>query len=465
MKNKITAMVMAVVMAASLTACTKAGAVTTSINDKASTKVQTDSTALETVSNEETVNNEEKPDIKEIEENMFSERDTDQSPDLSDAKSMTVKDGEDITIDAAGIYVLSGQAENTSIIINTSEEDKVQLVLDSLTITNKDTPCIYVKKADKIFITLKGDANSLSVTGEFTADDDTKTDAVIFSKDDLTINGTGSLIIASSDNGIACKDTLKVTGGSFDISCKGSAFESKDEILVSGGTINITESNDGLHAEDNDDDTKGYIYINGGSINIAAEDDAIHATTEVRIDGGELNLKCAEGIEGTVLQINGGSINIDALDDGINAAYKSSTLSPVFEMNGGIVTIKMADGDTDGIDSNGDIRVNGGTIDITGRSTFDYDGKAEYNGGTIIENGTETNSITNQMMGGRGGQMSGHEGMTPPEGMAPPEGSQKPQGQGRPEGMQRHKKMTLTDGTGESEDMIPPEMKKDILEQ
>ncbi len=459
MKNKITAMVMAVVMAASLTACTKAGAVTTSINDKASTKVQTDSTALETV------NNEEKPDIKEIEENMFSERDTDQSPDLSDAKSMTVKDGEDITIDAAGIYVLSGQAENTSIIINTSEEDKVQLVLDSLTITNKDTPCIYVKKADKIFITLKGDANSLSVTGEFTADDDTKTDAVIFSKDDLTINGTGSLIIASSDNGIACKDTLKVTGGSFDISCKGSAFESKDEILVSGGTINITESNDGLHAEDNDDDTKGYIYINGGSINITAEDDAIHATTEVRIDDGELNLKCAEGIEGTVLQINGGSINIDALDDGINAAHKSSTLSPVFEMNGGIVTIKMADGDTDGIDSNGDIRVNGGTIDITGRSTFDYDGKAEYNGGTIIENGTETNSITNQMMGGRGGQISGHEGMTPPEGMAPPEGSQKPQGQGRPEGMQRHKKMTLTDGTGESEDMIPPEMKKDILEQ
>jgi hypothetical protein len=63
----------------------------------------------------------------------------------------------------------------------------------------------------------------------------------------------------------------------------------------------------------------------------------------------------------------------------------------------------MGAGDTDGVDSNGDIRINGGTISITGQSTFDYDGNAEYNGGTIIENGRDTNVISNQMMDGHGG--------------------------------------------------------------
>ncbi|MCR5221322.1 MAG: carbohydrate-binding domain-containing protein [Lachnospiraceae bacterium] len=336
-------------------------------------------------------------------ENLFTDRDLEQSPDLSDAESLTVESGKDLTIDTAGTYVLSGQAEGSSVIIEASEEDKVQLVLDGLTVTNKDTPCIYVKSADKVFITLQGDANSLSVTGDFTADGDTNTDAVIFSKEDLVINGTGFLTITSSDNGIACKDDLKVTGGSLKISCKGSALESKDDILIADGSIEIAECNDGLHAEDDDNDSKGYIYIGGGSLNINAADDAIHATTVVRIDGGEMSLTAGEGIEGTVLCINGGEISIDASDDGINAAHKSSILTPVFIMNDGKVTIKMAQGDTDGIDSNGDIIINGGTIDITGQFTFDCDGKAEVNGGTIIENGVETNTVTNQMMGGRGG--------------------------------------------------------------
>ena len=72
-------------------------------------------------------------------------------------------------------------------------------------------------------------------------------------------------------------------------------------------------------------------------------------------------------------------------------------------MNGGYVTIVMGAGDTDGIDSNGDLYVNGGTIDVTAQSSFDYDGTGEYNGGTIIVNGSEVSELPNQMMGGRGG--------------------------------------------------------------
>ena len=145
-----------------------------------------------------------------------------------------------------------------------------------------------------------------------------------------------------------------------------------------------------------------------------ADEDTIHATTTVQIDGGDLTLTGAECIEATSIQINEGTINITASDDGINAGQKSSQLSPVFEMNGGEVTITMGAGDTDGVDSNGDIYINGGTISISGQSTFDCDGNAVYNGGTIIENGKETNTITNQMMGGHGmGGFGGPGGTTP----------------------------------------------------
>jgi len=103
------------------------------------------------------------------------------------------------------------------------------------------------------------------------------------------------------------------------------------------------------------------------------------------------------------VQINGGTVTVNASDDGINASSKSSCYDIVAEFNGGYVTVVMGAGDTDGIDSNGDLYIRGGTVDVTGQSAFDYDGRAEYTGGTIIVNGQQVDSIPNQMMGGRGG--------------------------------------------------------------
>ena len=86
----------------------------------------------------------------------------------------------------------------------------------------------------------------------------------------------------------------------------------------------------------------------------------------------------------------------------MNAAQKSSAYWPTLEINDGEITVVMGSGDTDGIDSNGDLYINGGHIDVTGGSTFDYDGTGEFNGGTLIVNGQELDSLPNQMMGGRG---------------------------------------------------------------
>ncbi len=330
----------------------------------------------------------------------FSNRDLKQSADLSEATYLVVEDGNDITITAAGVYVISGSAKDMTVIVDAADEDKVQLVLDGLSITNKDFPCIYVKSADKVFVTTTDSENSLSVTGSFKADGETNTDAAIFSKDDLVLNGVGSLAVSSTDNGITSKDDLKITGGSISIKCTSDALEANDSIRIAGGDITIQSKKDGLHAEYDEDDSVGYIYICGGTLNITASDDAIHATTVVQIDDGEITLSAREGIEGTYVQLNGGTISISASDDGINAGRKSTAYAVTIEINGGYTTIKMASGDTDAVDSNGNLYVSGGTIDISGMSAFDYDGTAKYSGGTIIINGVTTNTITNQMMGG-----------------------------------------------------------------
>ena len=345
---------------------------------------------------------------------MFTDRDLEQTADLTSAEKYNLSDGEDITITSEGVYVISGQASEVTIYVEAGDEDKVQIVLDSATISNESRPAIYVKSADKVFVTTTDSDNTLEVTGTFetvdtaesldssvtTEESGANLDAVIFSKDDLVISGVGTLNISSSDNAVTSKDTLKITGSTINVSCTGSAFEAHDAIEVADGTINIASCNDGLHAENDEDDSVGYIYICGGTFNITASDDAIHATTIVQIDSSNINLTGAECIEGTYIQINGGDITINASDDGINAASKSSEYTPTFEMNDGTLKVTMGAGDTDGIDSNGNIYVNGGTIDVSGQSTFDYDGTAQYNGGTIIENGTETNTISNQMMGG-----------------------------------------------------------------
>ncbi len=347
---------------------------------------------------------------------LFSNRDMKQEADTADAKTLTLTAGKNTTITEEGVYVISGSAENTSIIVEAAEDAKVQLVLDNVSITNSAAPAIYVKSADKVFITTTdGSTNTLTVSGTFTADGDTNTDAVIYSKDDLVLNGKGTLSITSSDNGISGKDDIKITGGTINITSASDAIEANDSIVMSDGNITINSEKDGFHAENDEDDSVGYIYIGGGSININASSDGVQATTILQIDNGTVTTNSSEGLEATYVQINGGTLNITASDDGINASNKSSAYTVTAEFNGGEINVDMGQGDTDAIDSNGNLYVNGGTFNITGQSAFDFDGQCEYNGGTIYVNGELTTEITNQMMGGGmggpgGGDMGGAPG-------------------------------------------------------
>ena len=174
-------------------------------------------------------------------------------------------------------------------------------------------------------------------------------------------------------------------------------IKANGNIVIMSGNITIDSADDGIHSNADMTISLGTITINSG-------DDAIHADGLLQIDGGDLKLTAHEGLEATYVKLNDGTINISASDDGINAGDKSDAYTTTIEINGGNLIIVMGSGDTDAIDSNGNLYINGGVINITGQNAFDYDGEAKYTGGDLTVNGTKTTSITNQFGGQMGGQ-------------------------------------------------------------
>ena len=410
--SKASTLLLAALLAGSLAACgTTAQETETQLTTQAARETVT---AQASASAEEGAAEAESVESGEID--WFTDRDLEQTADLSEATYLTVSDGEDLEITAAGVYVLSGSARNATVVVDAGDDDKVQLVLDGLTVANDSEPCIRVENADKVFVTTAEGESGLSVTGTFSGNGG---DAVIFSRDDLVLNGTGTLTIESTDNGVTSKDDLKVTGGTLVIRCASDGLEANDAIAVADGEITIAAEKDGLNAGNDEDDAAGQVYLGGGTLTITAGSDGVHGDATVQVDDGTLTITAPEGLEGTFVQINGGVVGIAASDDGINATNQSSAVTTAVEINGGEITVSMGAGDTDGIDSNGDVSINGGTVDITGQSPFDYDGTAEHTGGVIVVNGVETDTIANQMMGGRGmtgGGQGGFPGGMPQDG-------------------------------------------------
>lgn len=206
--------------------------------------------------------------------------------------------GNIITITKEGTYVLSGALSEGQIVVD-ADSAKVQLVLDNADITCASSAAIYVKNADKTFITLaEGSENILMNTAEYEAIDDNNIDAVIFSKDDLTLNGKGTLTINSEyGHGIVSKDDLKLVGGTCNITAKNHALSGKDSVRIAAGTYNLTSGKDGIHSENADDEEKGFVYIASGDFTIESTGDGIDASYVVQIDDGDFDITAGGGAE------------------------------------------------------------------------------------------------------------------------------------------------------------------------
>ena len=208
--------------------------------------------------------------------------------------------GQAITITEEGTYLFSGALEDGYIIVDAPDTAKVHLVLNGVSINSGTSAPIYVSQAEKVFLTLaEGTENTLSNGGTFESQVDESIDSVIFSKQDLTLNGSGSLTVASpAGHGIRSNDDLVITGGSYTISCADHGLKANDSIRITGSTtLNIRSGKDGIHSEHDSDVSLGFVYISGGGFDIEADGDGISASGMLQIEDGTFNLVTGGGSE------------------------------------------------------------------------------------------------------------------------------------------------------------------------
>lgn len=370
-------------------------------------------------------------------DDMFTDRDmstnyeTDTVITLSDGASQVKGenvsvDGDTVTISAEGVYELTGTLSNGEIVVSAGSEDKVQLVLNNVSVTNDTHAAVYVESADKVFITTPaGTVNDLAVTGDFVQTDSNNVDSAIYSKGTLTFNGEGQLNVeCKTGHGIVSKDDLKVTGGEIAVDAAQKGLNINDSYRMAAGKLEVVSGEQGVKVANDEDTSKGFVYIaggelniesgedgvncsafariSGGAVNIVSGDDGIHSDTDMYIAGGTVSVNDSyEGLEATTITISGGTVTVRASDDGINCAggndssgfggfgrgdIFASDTDALLTVSGGTLTV-YADGD--GLDSNGYISISGGNIFVSGpanggNGSLDFGSGAEITGGTVI---------------------------------------------------------------------------------
>lgn len=340
---------------------------------------------------------------------LFSSRDLDGSYMESDCAIISLNgnsascsssainiSGSQITISEAGSYLLRGTLNDGCITIDTSKNDKVQLILDQVQITCSNSAAIYIRQADKVFITLAPNTTNALINGGSYADSaEDNIDAVIFSKDDITFNGSGKLSVSSpAGHGIVSKDELTFAGGIYEITSSSHALAGKDSVAITASSFTIDSQKDGIHAENNDDDSLGFIYVKSGFFNIHAAGDGISAAADLMIDGGEYTIVSGGGAQNAERKVSGfpgqmggdrpGGFHSDNTsdqeEDGISTKAVKSGKS--LHINGGTFFVDACD---DAFHCNGSITVNNGSYEInTGDDGFHADDTLTINSGTII---------------------------------------------------------------------------------
>ena len=357
---------------------------------------------------------------------MFTERDLAGTYEESGAVYVTLSgdgitgetdgvaiNGQTVTITAEGTYIFSGTLSEGQIVVD-ADNAKVQIVFDNVDITCASSAAVYVKSAEKVFVTLaEGSQNTLRNTDEYVAIDDNNIDAVIFAKSDLTLNGTGSLTIVSAEgHGIVSKDDLKITGGTYDIIAAGHALSGKDSVRIADGTFILTAEKDGIHAENADDEEKGYIYIADGDFAITSDGDGMDASNIVQIEDGTFDITAGGGAANSQKthesdmpgepgggmpqngrkpdgedmpemgeKPDGENMPQDTTTDESGTSTKGIKAGGGMYLNGGTYQIDSAD---DSIHSNANITIADGTYTLaTGDDGVHADDALTVNGGTI----------------------------------------------------------------------------------
>ena len=292
--------------------------------------------------------------------------------------------GTTVTITGEGTYILRGTLNDGMVIVDCDDNDKLQLVLDGTSVTSSTSAALYILNADKVFVTLaEGKENTLANGGSFTAIDESNIDAAVFSRQDLTFNGSGSLTVTSpAGHGIACKDDLVFTGGAYTIQSASHGLDANDSVRVKSGSLTIDAGKDGIHAENSDDATLGFVYLSGGSVNIEAEGDGISAGAYAQIMDGKLQILAGGGYEngqktnsGNYGDFMGGGMmpggmgggrprggsDVQTIAEEASTSMKGLKAETGILISGGEMTIDSAD---DGIHSNSSVTINGGTMTI-----------------------------------------------------------------------------------------------------
>ncbi len=316
---------------------------------------------------------------------------------------------EGLNITAAGTYILSGETTG-QVTVNT--EGNVRIILNNATITSSEGAAISIENAEKTVLEL-ADGTTNTVEDAATRSDE-EIDGAIYSSDDMIITGQGTLnVTANFEDGIVGKDDLWIESGTINVTSVDGGIRGKDSLTISGGTLTIDAGGDGIKSSNDTDLGKGQLTISGGEITITSGDDAVKAEQNIWITGGTLDIVTSvEGIEAPVIIIDDGDVTLYATDDGINvSASEIITTDLSLTINGGNVTVEVGQGDTDALDSNGDLTIAGGVVTLTAQSAVDYDGTGSFTGGTLIVNGeTLTDLPEGGMMGGPGGNMGGGPG-------------------------------------------------------
>lgn len=285
--------------------------------------------------------------------------------------------GSTVTITKEATYVISGTLNNGMIIVNAPETAKLQLVLNGVQINSETSAALYIVEADKVFVTLADHTeNTLSNGGTFTAIDENNIDGAIFSKQDLTINGLGSLTVTSpAGHGIVCKDDLVLTSGTYHIDSAAHGIDANDSVRIANASVTIDAGKDGVHSENDDDPSLGFVYISSGVLNIEAEGDGISAEADLQIQNGSFYITAGGGSENgdkSASDFYGGfkgngkpgsfPFSNTTAPDSSGSSMKGLKATGDISISDGTVTVNSAD---DAIHSNASVTINGGTFQIS----------------------------------------------------------------------------------------------------